>query len=51
MLSEIEMAATHGESEKITENLAYRKFIKDPECETSKVFEQENIEECKILKY
>ena len=44
-LSEIKAAATHGESENISEKLAYRKFIKDSEFETSKVFEQENIEE------
>ena len=45
MLSDIETAATHSEIETIREKLAYRKFIKDLEFETSKVFEQENIEE------
>ena len=39
-LSNIETAATHGKIETIRENLAYRKFIKDSEFETSKVFER-----------
>ena len=35
---------THGGVETISEKLAYRKFIKDSEFETRKVFEHENIE-------
>ena len=50
MLSEIKAAAIHGKSEKISEKLAYRKFIKDSEFETSKVFERENIEDRKNIK-
>ena len=38
MLSNIETAATHGEIKTISEKLAYRKFIKDSDFETSKVF-------------
>ena len=34
-------------TETISEKLAYRKFIKDSEFETRKVFERENIEERK----
>ena len=49
-LSNIKAAAIHGESETISERLAYRKFIKDSEFETREVFERENIEERKILK-
>ena len=44
-LSNIKTAAIHGESETKSEKLAYRKFIKDSEFETRKVFERENIEE------
>ena len=44
-LSKIKTAAIHGKSETISEKLAYRKFIKDLEFETRKVFERENIEE------
>ena len=33
----------HGEIETISDNLVYRKFIKDPEIETREVFERENI--------
>ena len=44
-LSDIETAPTHGKIETISEKLAYRKFIKDSEFETSKVFERENIKE------
>ena len=43
-LSNIKTAPTHGESETISEKLAYRKFIKDSEFETRKVFERRNIE-------
>ena len=43
-LGNIKTAPTHGEIETISEKLAYRKFIKDLEFETSKVFERENIE-------
>ena len=43
-LSDIKTAPTHGEIETISEKLAYRKFIKDSEFETRKVFERENIE-------
>ena len=49
-LSDIETAATHGEIETISEKLAYRKFIKDSDFETIKVFEQENIKR-KNIKY
>ena len=45
ILSDIGTAATHGEIKTISEKLAYRKYIKDSEFETSKVFERENIEE------
>ena len=45
MLNDIKTAAIHGESETRSEKLAYRKFIKDSEFETRKVFERENIEE------
>ena len=44
------MAPTHGEIETIREKLAYCKFIKDLDFETSKVFEHENIEERKNIK-
>ena len=44
-LSDIKTEVIHGESEMISEKLAYRKFIKDSEFETRKVFERENIEE------
>ena len=47
MLSKIKAAAIYGKSEKISEKLAYRKFIKDSEFETREVFKQENIEERK----
>ena len=40
----IKTAATHGDVETISEKLAYQKFIRDSEFETSKVFQQENIE-------
>ena len=43
-LSDIKIAPTHGEIKTVSENLAYRKFIKDLEFETSKVFEWKNIE-------
>ena len=43
-LSNIKTAPTHGKIERISEKLAYRKFIKDSEFETRKVFERENIE-------
>ena len=49
-LSNMKAAPTHGESETISEKLAYRKFIKDPEFETREVFEQENIEERENIK-
>ena len=49
-LSDIETSATHGDSETISEKLAYRKFIKDSDFETSKVFEKENIEERENIK-
>ena len=44
-LRDIKTAAIHGESETKIEKSAYRKFIKDSEFETRKVFEQENIQE------
>ena len=43
-LSNIKTAPTHGEIETISENLAFRKFIKDSEFETREVFERENSE-------
>ena len=43
-LSNIETAATNGKIETISEKLEHRKFIKDSDFETSKVFELENIE-------
>ena len=49
-LGNIKAAAIHGESETISEKLAYRKFIKDSEFENREVFEQENIEERKNIK-
>ena len=48
-LSKIKATEIHDESEKISEKLAYRNFIKDLEFETRKVFEQENIEERKNI--
>ena len=42
-LSDIKTAPTHGDVGTRSENLAYRKFIKDSEFETRKIFEQENI--------
>ena len=42
-LSNIRKAAIHGKSKTKSEKLAYRKFIKDLEFETRKVFKQENI--------
>ena len=49
-LSNIKTSEIHGESETIREKLAYRKFIKDLEFQTRKVFERENIEGAKILR-
>ena len=49
-LSNIKAAAIHGKSEKISEKLAYRKFIKDSDFETREVFEWENIEERENIK-
>ena len=43
-LSNIKTAANHGDVETRSEKLAYRKFIKDSELETRKVFERKNIE-------
>ena len=43
-LSYIKTAPTHGDVETISEKLVFRKFIKDSEFETRKVFERENIE-------
>ena len=40
-LSNIKAAAIHSKIETISEKLAYRKFIKDLEFETSKLFERE----------
>ena len=51
MLSDIEMAATHGDIETISEKLVYHKFIKDSNFETSKVFERKNIEERENINY
>ena len=44
-LREIRSAALRGESEKISETLAYLKFNKYSEFETRELFERENIEE------
>ena len=49
-LIKIKAAEIRGESEKISEKLAYRKFIKDSEFETREVFERENIEERENIK-
>ena len=49
-LSDIKSAAIHGESETKSEKLEYRKFIKDFEFETRKVFQRENIEERENIK-
>ena len=43
-LSNIKTAPTHGDVETISEKLVYRKFTKDLEFETRKLFERENIE-------
>ena len=48
--SNIGTAATHDEIKTISEKLAYCKYIKDSEFETSKVFEWENIEERENIK-
>ena len=42
--SDIGTAATHDEIKNISEKLAYRKYIKDLDFETSKILERENIE-------
>ena len=42
--SDIETATTHDEIKNISEKLAYRKYIKDLDFETSEVLERENIE-------
>ena len=42
--SDIGTAATHDEIKNISEKLAYRKYIKNLDFETSKVLERENIE-------
>ena len=42
--SNIGTAATHDDIKNISEKLAYRKYIKDLDFETSKVLERENIE-------
>ena len=47
--SDIGTVATHGKIKNISEKLAYRKYIKDLDFETSKVFERE-ISSGKILK-
>ena len=46
--SDIGTAATHDEIKNISENLAYRKFIKDLDFETSKVLEREHKERVNI---
>ena len=43
-LRNIKTAPTHGDVETISEKLAYCRFIKDLEFETTKVFERENTE-------
>ena len=48
-LSKIGMAANHGEIKNISEKLVYRKYIKDSDFETTKVFEREK-SSGKILK-
>ena len=48
--SNIGTAATHDEIKNISEKLAYRKYIKDLDFETSKVLERENIEREKLKK-
>ena len=49
-ISNIKTAAIHGESKTKSEKLAYRKFIKDSEFETRKVFEWDNIKERENIK-
>ena len=49
-LSDIKSAAIHGESETLSEKLAYCKFIKDSEFETRNVFERENIKEREYIR-
>ena len=49
-LSDIETAAANGNIETISEKLAYRRFIKDSDFETSKVFERKNIEKRENIK-
>ena len=49
-LSNIGTAATHGDIKTISEKLAYCKYIKDSEFETTKLFERENIEERENIK-
>ena len=46
----IKTAAIHGEIKTISEEIVYRKYIKDSEFETSKVFERENTEERENIK-
>ena len=41
---DVRTTPTHGDIENISENLAYRKFIKDSEFETREAFEQGNID-------
>ena len=48
-LSDIGTSATHGKIKTISEKLAYRKYIKYLESETSKVFEREIFEERKNI--
>ena len=49
-ISDIETAPNHGKIKTISEKLAYRKYIKDLEFLTSKVFQRENIEERENIK-
>ena len=41
---DVRTTPTHGNFETMSEQLAYRKFIKDSEFETREVFERENID-------
>ena len=49
-LSDIGTAPNYGDNDTRSKKLAYRKFIKDSEFETRKLFERENIEERENIK-
>ena len=47
---DVRTTPTHGKIERISEKLAYRKFIKDSEFETRELFEGKISRSAKILK-